>query len=188
MTLGRIGLRPYFGGTPRAAATNVTKLFTPRLSHCHASHFLEPRPGRSVCFLAAGRANQNERKIMKVLKRTPAIAAALAAVALAAAGCSSSGSSSSSAGGGSSSGSSGGTVDIYSSLPLHGLGKGGTLALYVNDQMAGEARMTETQPLTLGLGGALDIGEDSGSSVDEAYAPPFRFNGKIESVTVDLKK
>ena len=56
---------------------------------------------------------------MKILKRTPAIAAALAAVALAAAGCSSSGSSSS-AGGGSSSGSSGGTVDIYSSLPLQG--------------------------------------------------------------------
>ena len=57
---------------------------------------------------------------MKVLKRTPAIAAALAAVALAAAGCSSSGSSSSTAGGGSSSGSSSGTVDIYSSLPLQG--------------------------------------------------------------------
>ena len=56
---------------------------------------------------------------MKILKRTPAIAAALAAVALAAAGCSSSGSSSS-AGGGSSSGSSGGTVDFYSSLPLQG--------------------------------------------------------------------
>src|SRR6478735_12327502 len=57
---------------------------------------------------------------MKVLKRTPAIAAALAAVALVAAGCSSSGSSSSSAGGGSSSSASGGTVDIYSSLPLQG--------------------------------------------------------------------
>jgi branched-chain amino acid transport system substrate-binding protein len=56
---------------------------------------------------------------MKVLKRTPAIAAALAAVALAAAGCSSSGSSSS-AGGGSSSSASGKTVDIYSSLPLQG--------------------------------------------------------------------
>ena len=77
------------------------------------------RAGGSVCSLVAGRANQNERKIMKVLKRTPAIAAALAAVALAAAGCSSSGSSSS-AGGGSSSGSSGGTVDFYSSLPLQG--------------------------------------------------------------------
>ena len=52
------------------------------------------------------------------MRRTPAIAA-LAAIALAAVGCSSSGSSSS-AGGGSSSSASGGTVDIYSSLPLQG--------------------------------------------------------------------
>ncbi len=52
------------------------------------------------------------------MRRTPTIAA-LAAIALAVVGCSSSGSSSS-AGGGSSSGASGGTVDIYSSLPLQG--------------------------------------------------------------------
>jgi branched-chain amino acid transport system substrate-binding protein len=52
------------------------------------------------------------------MRRTPAIAA-LAAVALAVVGCSSS-SSSSTATGGSSSSSSGGTVDIYSSLPLQG--------------------------------------------------------------------
>src|SRR6478735_3634626 len=66
---------------------------------------------------------------MKVLKRTPAIAAALAAVALVAAGCSSSGSSSSSAGGGSSSSASGGTVDIYSSLPLQGASTSQTVPL-----------------------------------------------------------
>ncbi len=54
------------------------------------------------------------------MRRTPAIAA-LAAVALAVVGCSSSSSSSSStATSGSSSSSSGGTVDIYSSLPLQG--------------------------------------------------------------------
>jgi branched-chain amino acid transport system substrate-binding protein len=51
------------------------------------------------------------------MRRTPAIAA-LAAVALAVVGCSSN--SSTSASGGSSSSSSGGTVDIYSSLPLQG--------------------------------------------------------------------
>src|SRR5580700_1720425 len=51
------------------------------------------------------------------MRRTPAIAA-LAAVALAVVGCSSS--SSTSASSGSSSSSSGGTVDIYSSLPLQG--------------------------------------------------------------------
>jgi branched-chain amino acid transport system substrate-binding protein len=52
------------------------------------------------------------------MRRTPAIAA-LAAIALAVVGCSSSGSSST-AGGGSTSSASGGTVDVYSSLPLQG--------------------------------------------------------------------
>ena len=68
-----------------------------------------------------------------------------------------------------------------------GMGKGGTLALYVNDRKAGEAKMAQTQALTLGLGGTLDIGADTGSVVDEIYAPPFRFTGVINSVTVDLK-
>jgi arylsulfatase len=68
-----------------------------------------------------------------------------------------------------------------------GLGKGGKLALFVNDRKAGEASMKETHGLTLGLGGALDVGLDTGSAVDEAYAPPFRFNGTIKSVTLDLK-
>ncbi len=59
---------------------------------------------------------------MRILRRTPAIAA-LAAIALAAAGCSSSSSSSTTTGSSSSSsssGASGNTVDIYSSLPLQG--------------------------------------------------------------------
>ena len=68
-----------------------------------------------------------------------------------------------------------------------GLGKGGTLSLFVNDAKVGEARMAETQALTLGLGGALDVGLDTGSAVDEAYTPPFRFTGTVNSVTVELK-
>ena len=71
------------------------------------------------------------------MRRIPAIAA-LAAIALAAAGCSSSGSSSSAGGGGSSSGASGGTIDIYSSLPLQG------------------ASSAQTQPMVNGMKLALD--------------------------------
>ena len=67
------------------------------------------------------------------------------------------------------------------------MGKGGTMTLYVNDKKVGEGRMEETQGITLGLGGTLDVGEDTGSPVDDAYTPPFAFNGKIEKVTVDLK-
>jgi arylsulfatase A-like enzyme len=69
-----------------------------------------------------------------------------------------------------------------------GVGKGGMLTVYVNDKKVGESRLEQTQGITLGLGGALDIGEDSGSAVDESYTPPFKFNGKIHQVTVDLKK
>jgi arylsulfatase len=68
-----------------------------------------------------------------------------------------------------------------------GMGKGGTMSLFVNDKKVGEGRIAQTQGITLGLGGALDIGEDTGSAVDDAYTPPFRFNGQIQQVTVDLQ-
>ena len=68
-----------------------------------------------------------------------------------------------------------------------GLGKGGTMTLYVNDKKVADVRLEKTVALTLGLGGTLDVGVDTGSPVDEAYTPPFRFNGKIESVAVDYK-
>jgi hypothetical protein len=68
-----------------------------------------------------------------------------------------------------------------------GYGKGGTMSLSVNGKKVGEGKMKETQGITLGLGGTLDIGEDTGSPVDEAYTPPFRFNGTIEQVTVELQ-
>lgn len=68
-----------------------------------------------------------------------------------------------------------------------GLGKGGTMTLLVNGKKVGEGRLEQTQGITLGLGGALDIGEDTGSAVDEQYTPPFRFSGTIKQVTVDLR-
>jgi len=66
----------------------------------------------------------NERK-MKIMRRTTAIAA-LAVIALAAAGCSSSGSSSPSSG---STSGGGGTVDVYSSLPLQGASSSQTIPM-----------------------------------------------------------
>lgn len=66
----------------------------------------------------------------------------------------------------------------------NGYGKGGTLSLSVNGKKVGEGRMERTQPLTLGLGGALDIGADTGSAVDESYTPPFEYQGVIEKVVV----
>ena len=51
----------------------------------------------------------------------------------------------------------------------------------------GEARLEQTQGITLGLGGTLDVGADTGTAVDEVYTPPYAFNGEIEKVVVDLK-
>jgi arylsulfatase len=68
-----------------------------------------------------------------------------------------------------------------------GLGKGGRMSLFVNGKKVGEGRMEHTHGISLGLGGTLDVGEDTGSAVDEAYTPPFRFGGTIKQVTVDLK-
>jgi arylsulfatase len=68
-----------------------------------------------------------------------------------------------------------------------GLGKGGKMSLFVGNQKVGEGRMEQTQAITLGLGGTLDVGEDTGSAVDEIYTPPYRFSGTIEKVTVSLK-
>jgi arylsulfatase A-like enzyme len=68
-----------------------------------------------------------------------------------------------------------------------GIGKGGKLSLFVNDNKVGEGRMEHTQAMTLGLGGTLDIGADTGSAVDESYTPPFKFDGTIKQVTLDLK-
>jgi arylsulfatase len=68
-----------------------------------------------------------------------------------------------------------------------GLGKGGTMSLFVDGKKVGEGRIEQTQGITLGLGGALDVGEDTGSAVDDAYTPPFRYAGQIQEVTVDLQ-
>jgi arylsulfatase len=67
-----------------------------------------------------------------------------------------------------------------------GMGRGGRVSLYTGDRKIGEGRVGQTQALTLGLGGTLDVGEDSGSAVDELYAPPFRYPGQINSVTIKL--
>jgi arylsulfatase len=67
------------------------------------------------------------------------------------------------------------------------MGKGGNLRLFVDGKPVGEARLEQTQGISLGLGGTLDIGADTGSAVDAAYTPPFAFNGTIGKVVVELK-
>jgi arylsulfatase len=67
------------------------------------------------------------------------------------------------------------------------LGKGGAVTLSVNGQPVAEGKLERTAPISLSIGEGLDIGEDVGSAVDFTYKLPFKFTGKIEKVTVELK-
>jgi arylsulfatase len=68
-----------------------------------------------------------------------------------------------------------------------GIGKGGTITMTANGKTIAEGRLEKTIPVQFSLGEGLDIGMDIGSPVDFTYKLPFKFTGKIEKVTVDLK-
>jgi hypothetical protein len=68
-----------------------------------------------------------------------------------------------------------------------GMSKGGTITLLANGKSIGSARVEQTAGFKYSLYEGQDIGEDSGSPVDTTYTPPFKFNGDIERVTVELK-
>ena len=42
-------------------------------------------------------------------------------------------------------------------------------------------------PIRISLDEGLDVGEDTGTPVNLNYDVPFKFTGKIEKVTIDLK-
>jgi arylsulfatase len=66
-------------------------------------------------------------------------------------------------------------------------GKPATVTMSVNGAEVAEGRLERTIPLQISLGEGLDIGMDVGSAVDFTYKPPFKFTGKIEKVTIELK-
>ena len=68
-----------------------------------------------------------------------------------------------------------------------GMGKGGTITLLANGKKIGEVRVDKTAGFKYSLYEGQDIGEDSGSPVDFDYTPPFKFTGKIQKVTLELK-
>jgi arylsulfatase len=66
-------------------------------------------------------------------------------------------------------------------------GKAAAVTMSVNGTKVAEGQLAKTIPLQISLGEGMDIGEDVGSAVDFTYKLPFRFTGKIEKVTVELK-
>ncbi|MBZ5697450.1 MAG: arylsulfatase [Acidobacteriia bacterium] len=67
-----------------------------------------------------------------------------------------------------------------------GLGKGGTVILFVNDKKVGEGRLAKSAWGRFTLED-FDIGEDSGSPVSNAYASPNRYTGKLKKVVIDTQ-
>jgi arylsulfatase A-like enzyme len=67
-----------------------------------------------------------------------------------------------------------------------GIGKGGTATLFVNDKKVGEGRIDKTCPGRFGAE-SFDVGMDNGSSVSEAYEPPFAYAGTIKKVEIKIQ-
>lgn len=68
-----------------------------------------------------------------------------------------------------------------------GAGKGGTGTLFVNGEKAGQGRIEVTQCCAFSATEGADVGMNTGTPVSLDYTNPFKFNGKIEKVTIDLK-
>jgi arylsulfatase len=69
-----------------------------------------------------------------------------------------------------------------------GLGKGGTVTLFVNDKQVAQGRVEKTVPSRFSADETFDIGLDTGSPVSDTYESPFRFGGTIDKVVVELGK
>jgi arylsulfatase len=71
-----------------------------------------------------------------------------------------------------------------------GIGKGGTGRLFVNGEKVAEGRIERTQAMAFSVEEGVDVGEDGETPVVEDYGipAPYRFDGKIEKVTIDLKE
>ena len=58
----------------------------------------------------------------------------------------------------------------------------------IDGREVGAGKLPVTIPLSLGLGGSVVVGADSGSPVmlAEDYKPPFAFTGTVKKVLVDI--
>ncbi|PWT72446.1 MAG: arylsulfatase [Bacteroidetes bacterium] len=69
-----------------------------------------------------------------------------------------------------------------------GIGKGGTFVLSVDGKEIAQKKVDKTTPYRFSLDETFDVGEDTGTPLDySTYDVPYKFNGEIKKVTVDLK-
>jgi arylsulfatase A-like enzyme len=68
-----------------------------------------------------------------------------------------------------------------------GMGKGGKFTVSSDGEVLAEGRIERSVPIQFSLGEGLDIGMDTGSPIDFTYKMPFKFTGRIEKVTIEIK-
>ena len=68
----------------------------------------------------------------------------------------------------------------------NGKGAPGRGQLYIDEKLVGQVDIPLTMPLSLGLGGGIVCGADTGSPVTSEYKPPFKFTGILYGVTIDV--
>lgn len=68
-----------------------------------------------------------------------------------------------------------------------GIGKGGTGTILSNGKEIASARIDQTQPNFFSADEGADVGMDAGTAVSQEYSAPFKFNGQIEKVTVNIE-
>jgi len=69
-----------------------------------------------------------------------------------------------------------------------GMGKGGVGTIFVNGKKVAAGRIERTQFAVFSADEGADVGADEGTPVTEAYKVPFKFTGKIDKVTIELKE
>lgn len=67
-----------------------------------------------------------------------------------------------------------------------GLGKGGLVTIYLNDEKVGEGRVDKTEWAVFSADETFDTGMDSASPVSADYQSPFRFSGVVNKVEIDI--
>jgi arylsulfatase A-like enzyme len=78
------------------------------------------------------------------------------------------------------------TVEMQFAYDGGGIGRGGMATVIVDGSPVAKGRVERTIPIRITLDETLDIGEDCGTPVNLTYDVPFRFEGEIENVTIEL--
>jgi arylsulfatase A-like enzyme len=67
-----------------------------------------------------------------------------------------------------------------------GVGKGGTVTMFVNDKKVGEGRVNKTILGRFSADETFDTGLDTGSPVSNLYQSPFKFTGTLNKIEINI--